>query len=74
MNEPESLASSAEAGRPSSALEPPDHGINLVSVLVALAVLAALVVGIFWGLRAWFGSSVIKTALSGMQVSLVVPV
>ena len=40
--------------------EPPDHGINLVSVLLALVVLAALVVVSLWVLPAWFGGSVIK--------------
>ena len=40
-----------------------DHGINLVSVLVALAVLAALVVAIFWALPAWFGSSIINVTV-----------
>ena len=55
---------------PTSAAEPvvegadsPDHGIKLASVLVALAVLAALVVTVFWALPAWFGSSIINVTV-----------
>ncbi len=34
-------------------------GINLVTVLIMLAVLVALVAGLFWWLPTWFGSSTI---------------
>ena len=40
-----------------------DNGINLVTVLVALGLLTVLVVGIFWALPAWFGSSVINVTV-----------
>jgi hypothetical protein len=39
-----------------------DAGISLTTTLVMLAVLAVLVVGIFWALPAWFGSSVITVS------------
>ena len=48
---------------PVAEVEPPDHGINLVSVLLALVVLAALVVVILWVLPAWFGGSVINVTV-----------
>jgi hypothetical protein len=35
----------------------------MTSVVVMLAVLAVLVVGIFWGLPAWFGSQVIEVTI-----------
>ncbi len=63
MNQSDPLATAADSARPPAAPEPPDHGVNLVSVLVALAVLAALVVGIFWGLPAWFESSIINVTV-----------
>lgn len=63
MTQSEPLAAPAQRVAPAADIEPPDHGINLVSVLVALVVLAALVVGIFWGLPAWFGSSVITVTV-----------
>lgn len=37
-----------------------DAGIGMSSVVVMLAVLAVIVVGIFWGLPAWFGDQVIE--------------
>ncbi len=37
--------------------------MRAVRIVVALAVLAALVVGIFWGLPAWFGSSIINVTV-----------
>ncbi len=40
-----------------------DAGIGLTSVAVMLAVLAVLVVGIFWALPAIFGSSVIEVTI-----------
>jgi hypothetical protein len=43
--------------------EPTDDGIGMTSVVVMLAVLAVLVVGIFWGLPAWFGSQVIEVTI-----------
>ncbi|MDP8922048.1 MAG: hypothetical protein M3O34_04130 [Chloroflexota bacterium] len=58
MTDRETTSTPCEAAEPIAGAEPPDHGINLVSVVVALTVLAALVVGIFWALPAWFGSSV----------------
>ncbi len=63
MTQSTPLAAPIESTIPATDLEPADHGINLVSVLVALVVLAALVVGIFWGLPAWFGSSVINVTV-----------
>lgn len=63
MTEPQPFAAPAHLVAPAAETEPPDHGINLVSVLVAFVVLAALVVGIFWGLPAWFGSSVITVTV-----------
>ena len=63
LHQTEPTAASADAGRPSDHLDAADHGINLVSVLVARAVLAALVIGIFWGLPAWFGSGVIDVTV-----------
>ena len=63
MTSHEPPAAPSDTFEPMIEAEPPDHGINLVSVLVALAVLAALVVAIFWGLPAWFGSSVINVTV-----------
>ena len=40
-----------------------DAGIGVTSVVVMLAVLAVLVVGIFWGMPAWFGSQVIEVTV-----------
>jgi hypothetical protein len=40
-----------------------DAGIGMASVVVMLAVLAVLVVGIFWALPAWFGSQVIEVTI-----------
>jgi len=40
-----------------------DAGISMASVLVMLAVLALLVVGIFWVLPAWFGGQVIEVTI-----------
>ena len=40
-----------------------DAGIGMTSVLVMLAVLAVLVVGIFWALPAWFGSQIIEVMI-----------
>jgi hypothetical protein len=40
-----------------------DAGIGVASVIVMLAVLAVLVVGIFWVLPAWFGSQVIEVTI-----------
>lgn len=40
-----------------------DAGIGMTSVLVMLAVLAVLVVGIFWALPAWYGSQVIEVTI-----------
>lgn len=40
-----------------------DAGIGVTSVLVMLAMLAVLVVGIFWGLPAYFGSQVIEVTI-----------
>ena len=39
-----------------------DAGISMTTVLVMLIVLGVLVVGIFWALPAWFGSSVISVS------------
>lgn len=43
--------------------ESADNGIDLATVAAALVVLALLVVGIFWGLPAWFGGSVITVTV-----------
>lgn len=40
-----------------------DAGIGMASVVVMLAVLAVLVVGIFWALPAWFGGQVIEVTI-----------
>ena len=40
-----------------------DAGISMASVVVMLAVLAVLVVGIFWALPAWYGSQVIEITI-----------
>ena len=40
-----------------------DAGISLASVVVMLAVLAVLVVGIYWALPAWFGGQVIEVTI-----------
>jgi hypothetical protein len=40
-----------------------DGGIGMTSVLVMLAVLAVLVVGIFWALPAYFGGQVIEVTI-----------
>ena len=40
-----------------------DAGIGVTSVLVMLAVLALLVVGIFWALPAYFGGQVIEVTI-----------
>ncbi len=40
-----------------------DAGIGVTSALVMLAVLAVLVVGIFWALPAYFGSQVIEVTI-----------
>ena len=45
------------------AQETGDAGISMASVVVMLAVLAVLVVGIFWALPAWFGSGVIEVMI-----------
>ena len=39
-----------------------DAGISMTTVLVMLVVLGVLVVGIFWALPAWYGSSVISVS------------
>ena len=40
-----------------------DAGIGMTSVLVMLAVLAVLVVGIFWALPSWYGGQVIEVTI-----------
>ena len=40
-----------------------DAGIGMASVVVMLAVLAVLVVGIFWALPAWYGGQVIEVTI-----------
>lgn len=40
-----------------------DAGVSMASVVVMLAVLAVLVVGIFWVLPAWFGGQVIEVTI-----------
>jgi hypothetical protein len=40
-----------------------DAGIGMASVVVMLAVLAVLVVGIFWALPAWYGGQVVEVTI-----------
>ena len=40
-----------------------DAGIGMASVVVMLAVLAILVVGIFWALPAWFGGQIVEVTI-----------
>jgi hypothetical protein len=49
--------------QPTTDRDPADAGIGVTSVLVMLAVLAVLVVGIFWALPAYFGSQVIEVTI-----------
>jgi hypothetical protein len=49
--------------RADSEQETGDAGIGMTSVLVMLAVLAVLVVGIFWALPAWYGGQVIEVTI-----------
>ena len=44
-------------------LDDADSGIGMASVAVMLAVLAVLVVGIYWALPAWFSSQVIEVTI-----------
>ena len=48
---------------PTVAQDDADAGIGMTSVLVMLATLGVLVVGIYWGLPAIFGSSVIEVTI-----------
>jgi hypothetical protein len=48
---------------PTAERDEADAGISMTSVLVMLGVLGALVVGIYWGLPAIFGSSVIEVMI-----------
>lgn len=48
---------------PTAAQDDADAGIGMTSVLVMLATLGVLVVGIYWGLPAIFGSSVIEVTI-----------
>jgi hypothetical protein len=48
---------------PTAAPDDADAGISMSSVLVMLAVLGVLVIGIYWGLPAIFGSSVIEVTI-----------
>jgi hypothetical protein len=43
--------------------DPGDAGIGVTSVIVMLAVLAVLVVGIFWLLPSYFGGGVIEVTI-----------
>jgi hypothetical protein len=56
-------AASGETWPGSGDQETGDAGISMASVVVMLAVLAVLVVGIFWALPAWFGSQVIEVTI-----------
>lgn len=56
------MASGETEQRPADQ-ETGDAGIGVASVVVMLAVLAVLVVGIFWALPAWFGSQVIEVTI-----------
>lgn len=48
---------------PSPPRDDADAGISMASVLVMLAVLGVFVVGIYWGLPAIYGSSVIEVTI-----------
>jgi hypothetical protein len=48
---------------PTAASDDADAGISMTSVVVMLAMLGVLVVGIYWGLPAIFGSSVIEVTI-----------
>jgi hypothetical protein len=48
---------------PTAERDDADAGIGMTSVLVMLGVLGVLVVGIYWGLPAIFGSSVIEVTI-----------
>lgn len=54
---------SAAAGADVSEEDAGDAGIGMTSVVVMLALLAVLIVGIFWALPAWFGDSVIEVTI-----------
>jgi hypothetical protein len=56
-------ATEPEITRPNDQPDTGDAGIGVTSVLVMLAVLAVLVVGIFWALPAWFGSQIIEITI-----------
>jgi hypothetical protein len=51
------------ANREYSDPDPGDAGISVTSVIVMLALLAVLVVGIFWALPAWFDGRVIDITI-----------
>ena len=46
-----------------AAEEPGDAGIGVTSVIVMLAVLAVLVVGIFWLVPTYFGGGVVEVTI-----------
>lgn len=48
---------------PTAERDDADAGISMASVLVMLAVLGVMVVGIYWGLPAYFGSSVVEVTI-----------
>jgi hypothetical protein len=48
---------------PTAVPDDADAGIGMSSVLVMLAVLGVLVVGIYWGLPAIFGASMIEVTI-----------
>ena len=56
-------ATSDDVQRAAIEQETGDAGIGMTSVVVMLAVLAVLVVGIFWGLPLWFGGQVIEVTI-----------
>jgi len=62
MNVPQPQPSDA-VDREGADLDGADSGIGMTSVVVMLAVLAVLVVGIFWALPEWFGSQVIEVTI-----------
>ena len=63
MPDAEQVAVPADGRGSSGDAESPDNGIDLATVVATLVVLALLVVGIFWGLPAWFGGSVINVTV-----------
>jgi hypothetical protein len=59
----ESSQHGAPVGSDATDLSDGDAGIGMTSVAVMLALLAVLVVGIFWALPVWFDGRVIEVTI-----------